>query len=72
MLTFAVLGKMMYERADILQFVKMMESGLFPRGENFADVKTFALEDWEQGLDVAAEHVGIGKCAVFVPLGLRN
>ncbi|OAQ89904.1 alcohol dehydrogenase protein [Purpureocillium lilacinum] len=65
-------GKMMYERADILQFVKMMESGLFPRGEDFADVKTFALEDWEQGLDVAAEHVGIGKCAVFVPLGLRN
>ncbi|UNI13468.1 hypothetical protein JDV02_000211 [Purpureocillium takamizusanense] len=60
-------GKMMYERADIAQFVKMMESGIFPRDKGFVHVKTFALEDWKQGLDTAAYHVGIGKCAVFVP-----
>ncbi|KAJ4135446.1 hypothetical protein BFJ70_g14975 [Fusarium oxysporum] len=60
-------GKMMYDRPDILQLIKMLERGLFSRGTNFVDVKTFALGDWKQGLDTAADHVGIGKCAVFVP-----
>ncbi|RKL12171.1 hypothetical protein BFJ68_g7925 [Fusarium oxysporum] len=59
--------KMMYDRPDILQLIKMLERGLFSRGTNFVDVKTFALGDWKQGLDTAADHVGIGKCAVFVP-----
>mgnify|MGYP005988651655 CR=1 FL=1 len=57
----------MYERADILQFVKMLERGLFSRSQNFVDVKTFALKDWEIGLKTAEEDTGIGKCAVFVP-----
>ena len=57
----------MYERADILQFVKMLERGLFTRGKDFVDVREFALQDWENGLATAADHVGIGKCSVFVP-----
>lgn len=57
----------MYEREDILQFVKMFERGLFPKGKDFVDAKVFKLEDWKEGLDVAAEHAGIGKCVVFVP-----
>lgn len=57
----------MYERADILQFVKMLERGLFPRGEHFVDVKEFALKDWEEGLNFAEDHAGIGKCTVFTP-----
>ncbi|KAI0881742.1 putative quinone oxidoreductase [Annulohypoxylon maeteangense] len=60
-------GKLMYEREDILQFIKMLERGLFPRGENFVDTKAFKLEDWKEALDVGAEHTGMGKFVVFTP-----
>lgn len=60
-------GKLMYEREDIKMFVKMLESGLFPRGKEFVDTKVFELEEWEKAFDVAAEHTGIGKQVVFVP-----
>ena len=60
-------GKLMYERSDILQFVKMLNAGLFPRGKDFVDVKCFQLEDWRAGLDEAATHTGIGKLVVFTP-----
>ncbi|KAI1462780.1 putative quinone oxidoreductase [Annulohypoxylon moriforme] len=60
-------GKLMYEREDILLFIKMMERGLFPRGESFVDTKSFKLEDWKEALDVGAEHTGIGKFVVFAP-----
>jgi D-arabinose 1-dehydrogenase-like Zn-dependent alcohol dehydrogenase len=58
-------GKLMYEREDMLQFMKMMETGLFPKGKEFVDTKVFGLENWKEGFDVAAEHTGIGKCVVF-------
>lgn len=57
----------MYEREDILQFVKMLERGLFARGKDFVDVRSFALGDHEEGLRVASEEAGVGKSAVFVP-----
>lgn len=60
-------GKLMYEREDMIQFVKMLERGLFPRGKNFVDTKSFPLEDWKTCLDVAAEHTGIAKHVVFSP-----
>ncbi|KAI2467025.1 putative quinone oxidoreductase [Annulohypoxylon bovei var. microspora] len=60
-------GKLMYEREDIIQFIKMLERGLFPRGENFADTRLFKLEDWKEALDVGAEHTGIGKFVAFAP-----
>ncbi|KAI2627428.1 GroES-like protein [Hypomontagnella submonticulosa] len=60
-------GKLMYERDDILQFLKMLERGLFPRGDNFVDTKTFKLEDWKEALDAGAEHTGIGKFVAFAP-----
>ncbi|EXJ57850.1 uncharacterized protein A1O5_12408 [Cladophialophora psammophila CBS 110553] len=60
-------GKLMYEREDVVLFVKMLESGLFPRGKDFADVKAFAMEDWNEALDTAAEHIGIGKVVVIEP-----
>ncbi|EOO01172.1 putative alcohol dehydrogenase protein [Phaeoacremonium minimum UCRPA7] len=63
----ALKGKLMYERDDMLQFVKMLERGLFPRGKDFVDTKAFGLEDWKEGLDQGAEHMGIGKHCVFVP-----
>ena len=60
-------GKSMYERHDIIQFVKMMERGLFPRGENFVNTKVFQLEDWKAGFDAGAEHTGIGRQVVLIP-----
>lgn len=63
----ALKGKLMYEREDMLQFVKMLERGLFPRGKDFVDTKAFRLEEWKEALDQGAEHMGIGKHCVFVP-----
>jgi threonine dehydrogenase-like Zn-dependent dehydrogenase len=60
-------GKLMYEREDIVQFVKMLEGGLFPRGGAFVDTKAFSLDDWKEGLDVAAVRTGIGRQVVLLP-----
>ncbi|KAI2624968.1 GroES-like protein [Hypoxylon sp. NC1633] len=60
-------GKLMYEREDILLFIKMLESGLFPRGKNLVDTKVFKLEDWKEALDMGAEHTGLGKSVIFAP-----
>lgn len=60
-------GKLMYERDDMLMFVKMLERGLFPRGKDFVETKEFELEDWNACFDAAATHTGIGKHVVFVP-----
>ncbi len=60
-------GKLMYSREDMLLFVKMLERGLFPTAKDFVDTKTFALNQWKEALDVAAEHTGLAKSVVFVP-----
>ncbi|KAG6368949.1 hypothetical protein INS49_003167 [Diaporthe citri] len=60
-------GKNMYERDVILQFVKLLERGLFPRGKGFVDTKSFGLDNWKEAFDVAADYNGIGKCVVFAP-----
>lgn len=60
-------GKLMYEREDMVLFIKMLESGLFAKGEDFVDVKSFALEDWKQAFDTAAEHTGIGRLVAITP-----
>lgn len=57
----------MYERQAILQFVKMLERGLLPMGKDCMETKAFPLEDWKEGLDMGAEHNGIGKCVVLAP-----
>ena len=57
----------MYERDDILHFVKMLERGLFAKGKDFVDVKSFALKDHKKALEFAAEQAGVGKSAVLVP-----
>ena len=60
-------GKLMYSRDDMLQFVKMLERGLFPKGGELVDTREFSLSQWKEGLDAAAEHTGIGKQVVFSP-----
>ncbi|KAI8963792.1 putative quinone oxidoreductase [Daldinia sp. FL1419] len=63
----SIKGNLMYTRDDIVLFLKMLERGLFPRGKNFVETKTFKLEEWKEALDVAAEHTGIGKSVAFTP-----
>lgn len=63
----SIKGRLMYEREDIVQFVKMLEGGLFPRGKNLVDTRSFTLENWKPAFDVAAEHSGIGKHVIISP-----
>lgn len=58
-------GKLMYEREDMIQFVKMLEMGLFPKGEEFVVTKSFKLENWREAFDAAAEYTGIGKLVIL-------
>ncbi|KAK4498617.1 hypothetical protein PRZ48_011276 [Zasmidium cellare] len=60
-------GKLMYSRDDMIQFVKMLERGLFPKGKALAAVKSFGLEDHKAALDEAAVWTGLGKAVVFEP-----
>ncbi|KUJ15058.1 GroES-like protein [Mollisia scopiformis] len=60
-------GKLMYERDDMLQFVKMLERGMFPTGKDFVTTKAFGIENWKEGFEVAAEYIGVGQTVVFTP-----
>ena len=60
-------GKLMYEREDMVAFVKMLEMGLFPKGKDFVQAKSFGLENWKEAFDAAAEYTGIGKLVVITP-----
>lgn len=60
-------GRLMYSRDCMVQFVKLLESGLFPKGEALVDVRSFELEDHENALDEAASWTGLGKAVVFEP-----
>lgn len=60
-------GKRMYERDDMIQFVKMLEAGLFPKAKDFVVIKAYGLEDWKEALDEAAVYTGIGKLVTITP-----
>ena len=60
-------GKFMYEKEDMELFVRMLERGLFPRGTDFVDLKTFSLEERKIALDVAAEFTGIRRFVAIIP-----
>lgn len=60
-------GKMMYERGDLVQMVKMLERGLFSRTGTFVETKSFGLDDWETAFDWAGKHTGIGRQVVLKP-----
>ncbi len=62
---FTVNDKLMYERDDIIHFVKVLERGLFPKGKAFVDTKTFGMEDWKLAFGTAVEHAGIRKLVVI-------
>ncbi|KAK5204764.1 hypothetical protein LTR99_006754 [Exophiala xenobiotica] len=60
-------GKLMYEREDMVLFVKMLERGLFPRGKELVEPKVFKMEEWKEALDAAAEWTGIGRTVMIEP-----
>ena len=60
-------AKHVYERGDVLQFVKLLERGRFPRGGAFAHVQTFPMQEWKEALDAAAANTGIGKLVTMAP-----
>jgi threonine dehydrogenase-like Zn-dependent dehydrogenase len=60
-------GKLMYEREDLVLFIKMLERGLFPKGKELVDSKAFDLKDWKNGMDTAAEYFGVSRHVIFVP-----
>jgi threonine dehydrogenase-like Zn-dependent dehydrogenase len=60
-------GKLMYEREDMVLFVKMLERGLFPRGPHLVDPKIYKMDEWKQALDAAAEWTGVGRTVMIEP-----
>ncbi|KAK5634874.1 hypothetical protein RRF57_010587 [Xylaria bambusicola] len=60
-------GKLMYERDDAMLFIKMLEAGLFARGTDLVETKSFPLEDWKAAFDMAAEYTGVGRIVTLTP-----
>ncbi|KAI0425260.1 hypothetical protein F5Y09DRAFT_352551 [Xylaria sp. FL1042] len=60
-------GKLMYEREDLLLFVKMLEAGLFAKGTDLVETKSFALEDWKVAFKEAAEYTAAGRMVTLTP-----
>ncbi|KAK6067154.1 isopropanol dehydrogenase [Seiridium cupressi] len=58
-------AKLMYDREDLLLFVKMLEAGLFGRGADLVETKYFTLEDWQKAFDEAAAYTGVGRIVAF-------
>ena len=60
-------AKLMYDREDLLLFVKMLEAGLFARGADLVETKYFALEDWQEAFEEATVHTGVGRIVALSP-----
>ncbi|KAK3674051.1 hypothetical protein LTR78_005898 [Recurvomyces mirabilis] len=60
-------GKLMYDREDMVLFVKMLEAGLFPKGQDFVKTKMYKLEQWREALEEAKTWMGIRKYVVLIP-----
>ncbi|KAI1148493.1 GroES-like protein [Nemania diffusa] len=60
-------GKLMYDREDLVLFVKMLETGLFARGKQLVETKSFALEEWKEAFDTAEKYTGVGRIVSITP-----
>lgn len=60
-------GKLMYEREDVVQLVKMLQRGLFPQAGAFVTNEIFGLGDWKAAFVRASKHTDIGKQVVLKP-----
>lgn len=62
-------GKWMYERNDILKMIQMVESGVLKLGREGGcqTVGRFAMENWQEAFDMAAENAGPGERVSIIP-----
>ncbi|TRX89859.1 hypothetical protein FHL15_009292 [Xylaria flabelliformis] len=60
-------GKLMYEREDLMLFIKMLEAGLFAKGKDLVETKCFVLGDWKEAFNAAAEYTGVGRIVSLTP-----
>ena len=62
-------GKWMYNREDIGALIKMVEVGVLKLGESAGCkvVGKYAMEDWKNAFDAAAENAGMGMAALIAP-----
>ncbi|KAH7141248.1 hypothetical protein B0J13DRAFT_445605 [Dactylonectria estremocensis] len=62
-------GGYMYEREDVRQAIRLLESGQTKLGkENGYEIAgTFGLEEWDECADAAVEHSGFGKIVLLNP-----
>lgn len=62
-------GKWMYSRRDVADLLQLVANGVLPLGEagGLQAPRAFALEQWEEAFDRAAEEAGFGKSVVITP-----
>lgn len=62
-------GKCMYERSDIEDLFKLIETDALRLGNTGGvdEPRVLGLEEWKKALDVAAEDTGFGKAVVIKP-----
>ncbi|PYI06974.1 GroES-like protein [Aspergillus sclerotiicarbonarius CBS 121057] len=62
-------GQWMYGRDEVLQLIRMVESGVLKLGREAGSrtVGSFPLAQWQQALDLAVERAGPGDRVVLVP-----
>ena len=62
-------GKWMYRRDDIPALITMVERGVLGGAEEDGCkvIGKFALEDWKDAWDLAAEKSGLGESVVIAP-----
>lgn len=58
-------GKWMYERDDVLRLIKLVENGRLR--VDGGSVKKYALEQWEEAFEIAANEAGPGRLVALVP-----
>jgi len=63
----AIKGKWMYGRADILNFLGLINMGAIDLHAFVNVVGRFPLEDWQKAFDVAADQGKLGHLALFEP-----
>jgi D-arabinose 1-dehydrogenase-like Zn-dependent alcohol dehydrogenase len=62
-------GRYMYDRAQVLQYIKMIEVGNLKIGKEVGieTVGSFSLDQFENALDKAARVSGWGKQVIIMP-----
>ncbi|EMC95031.1 hypothetical protein BAUCODRAFT_110218 [Baudoinia panamericana UAMH 10762] len=64
-----IFGKWMYERSDVTDLVRLIESGILKLGKDggVEVVGTFPLEEWNAAFDMAAEQNTMGRFVLIKP-----